>query len=513
MSRVLVVWCPDWPLTAVGIEAAVPGAVLERQRIAACTAAARAAGVRRGQRQRDAQRHCPELVLTDRDPDAEGRLFETVAAAVAALTPRVEVLRPGVCAIPARGPARFYGGEEALRMLVQDAVVEAGHDCGVGVADGLFTAELAARAHSTCGVIVPVAGSAEFLAPFPLAVLDRPELADLLLRLGIRSLGEFAALPAPDVLARFGAEGVLAHRLSHGREPRPVAPRAAPHDLSAQQVFDEPAARSDQVVFAAKALADRLHDGLAQEGLTCVRLAVEVEFQDGTISERLWRHDGLLSSLAVAERVRWQLSGRQPAPGAQSAVWGGVSALVLTPDQVVPDTGSQQALWGPGSRGDRGALPEQVARAADRIQAILGHRSVTRPVIVGGRGPGEQVLRVPVGDLPLTERGDGPWPGRLPEPAPAVVPALPVPAAVLDGSGDPVMVSARCAVTAAPAYLDLPRGPRLAVTSWTGPWPCTERWWDPGQARRRARFQLTTPDGAYLVAIEAGRWSVEAVYD
>jgi protein ImuB len=51
------------------------------------------------------------------------------------------------------------------------------------------------------------------------------------------------------------------------------------------------------------------------------------------------------------------------------------------------------------------------------------------------------------------------------------------------------------------------------VTSWTGPWPCTERWWDPGQARRRARFQVATPEAAYLLSVEGGQWSVEAVYD
>src|SRR4051812_50225534 len=94
-ARTLVVWCPDWPLTAVGIEAAVPGAVLERQRIAACTAAARSAGGRRGQRQRGAQRLCPGLVVKDRDPDAEGRLVEAGTAAVAPPTPPVEGLPPG----------------------------------------------------------------------------------------------------------------------------------------------------------------------------------------------------------------------------------------------------------------------------------------------------------------------------------------------------------------------------------------------------------------------------------
>jgi protein ImuB len=52
------------------------------------------------------------------------------------------------------------------------------------------------------------------------------------------------------------------------------------------------------------------------------------------------------------------------------------------------------------------------------------------------------------------------------------------------------------------------------VTGWTGPWPADERWWDPGASRRRARFQVTTAGGtAYLLAVEGGRWHIEAVYD
>jgi protein ImuB len=58
------------------------------------------------------------------------------------------------------------------------------------------------------------------------------------------------------------------------------------------------------------------------------------------------------------------------------------------------------------------------------------------------------------------------------------------------------------------------RSGRRAVASWAGPWPCDERWWDPETHRRRARLQVTTADGtAYLLVVEAGRWSVEATYD
>lgn len=540
MTRVLAVWCPDWPATAAGVDAATPGAVVLQNRVVACTAAARAEGVRRGQRLRDAQRRCPGLAVRERDTDAEGRLFEAVVEAVAELVPKVEVVRPGLCAIPVRGAARFYGGEEALRVLVQDAVVEAGFDCGSGVADGLFAAELAARGGPGTlggegGLVVPEGGAAAFLAPYPLAVLDRPELADLLGRLGIRTLGAFAALPSGHVAGRFGADGALAHRLARGEEPRPLAPARAPADLSVRADFDPPAAQAEQVVFTAKRLAGELHEGLAAGGLTCVRLEVEVGFADGRVLRRLWRHDGALSTLAIGERVRWQLSswrsrpaaGADPegieAPADDGAVWGGVTWLELAPDQLVPDEGRQQGLWG------RTGVTERITRAADRIQALLGHRGVTRPVLVDGRAPAEQVVKVPVGDLPPAGLPDGPWPGRVPAPSPTVVPPAPRPspsgpngAADPDGrtslvageDGGAVVVSARCAVSAPPAWLAVAGGPAARVTGWTGPWPADERWWDPERSRRRARFQVVTDGGAaYLLAVEGGRWYVEGGYD
>ncbi|MDN3351200.1 DNA polymerase Y family protein [Actinomadura sp. DC4] len=505
-ARALVVWCPDWPITALGMDAATPAAVVSGALVEACSAAARASGVRRGQRVRDAQRHCPGLEVRDRDPDAEGRRFESVAVAVSGVTPWVEIVRPGVCAIPAHGAARFHGGgasdEESLRVHVQDTVVELGFDCGAGVADGLFAAELAARAGEG-GLVVPEGGTPAFLAPYPVSVLGRPELAGLLVRLGVRTLGAFAALPARDVTGRFGADEVRAHRLARGLSPRPPAPRAPLADLSVTAEFDPPAAAAEQVIFAAKSLAERLHAALAAEALTCVRLGIEVTGADGRTLTRLWRHDGALSALAVAERVRWQLSSWETRDEEGE---GGVALLRLLPDQLVADDGHQEALWGGTSVSDR------VARAAARVQAMLGHQAITRPYPAGGRGPAEHVVRVPFGDLPPAEAAAGPWPGRIPDPPPSTVHREPLPAAVTDAGGAPVTVDARCAVSAPPRHVEI-AGRRLGVTAWTGPWPARERWWDPARTRRRARFQVVTDDGgAHLLVVEGGRWYAEAGY-
>jgi len=480
--RVLVLWCPDWPQTGQA---------------------------------------------------AEARAFEQVLSVVEEFCPRVEVLRPGACAVGARGPARYFGGEEVLARKIVEAVTGRGFACQVGLAEGLFAAQLAARAGAPGVVTVVARGQTrEFLAAHPVSVLDSEEMADLLPRLGIRTLGEFAALPVAEAVNRFGVPGALAHRLARGLDPRPLAARPARADLSVATEFDPPEQLAEPVVFAAKALAMRMHAGLAASGLACVRVQVEVTCEDGRQVSRLWRHDGLLSALAVAERVRWQLAGwqagqdaaGQDAAGQDAAGQGaagrdedpadrlpagGITVLRLVPDQLVRDGGRQLGLWGDAVVSDR------VARAALRVQAMLGHGAVTRPVLAGGRGPAEQVTLIPFGDAQDPEfPADRPWPGRIPAPGPATVCRDPLPARVADAGGVAVTVTGRAQVSAPPARVSVNGGPWLEVTSWAGPWPVAERWWQPRLARRRARFQLVTADGAaWLAAVQDGRWLIEARYD
>src|SRR4051794_5053826 len=113
--RVLVAWCPDWSVTAGLFELAEhgeqpskipassdqPAAVLSNNVVEVCNAAARAEGVRRGQRRRDAQARCPELVLLPANPERDARYFEPVLATVEDLRPGVAPIRPGLLAVPA----------------------------------------------------------------------------------------------------------------------------------------------------------------------------------------------------------------------------------------------------------------------------------------------------------------------------------------------------------------------------------------------------------------------------
>ena len=575
MARMLVVWCPDWPVVAAGAPPDSPTAVVHANRVVACSAAARAEGVRPGLRRREAQGRCPELELLAHDPARDARAFEPVLVAVERVTPWVEVLRPGECAFPARGAARYHGGEPALAVTVTAAVhatVEGRGGCRVGIADGTFAAGLAARHQA----IVPPGGSRAFLAPLPVAALGRPDLADLLVRLGLRTLGDLAVLPRAALAARFGPEGARAARLAGGLDEHPKGARRPPPDLRVTAELDPPADRVDVAAFTAKTLADELVARLDRLGLACTRLRVEAETDQGETLSRVWRHDpttpptrpsspdpvpraafGGSPSLGPAgpsgrmaaimtERVRWQLDGWLT--GRTGRLPGALTRLALSPDEVVPDRGRQLGFWGEETEAE-----QRAARALARIQGLLGPEAVHTARLRGGRDPADRVTLTPsdppssgspasgpsastspapdpAGSLSPGVPGHGPpgasgvgsgdlrgavpWPGQVPAPAPAIVYAEPLPVEVVDATGATVAVDGRGLLGSLPSRLRLQGRAWSPITAWAGPWLVDERWWDPATHRRLVRLQATTDQGgAYLLRLTGGRWWVEATYD
>ncbi|MFN2497076.1 MAG: DNA polymerase Y family protein, partial [Pseudonocardiaceae bacterium] len=391
--RVVAVWCPDWPVVAAaaaaGLAAQTPLAVVAANGVVACSATARAHGVRRGQRRREAQGRCPELAVLADDPDRDARAFEPVVLAVEALAPGVEVVRPGLVAVPARGPTHYFGSEPVVAERIVDVVAaQAGVECRIGIVDGLFAATLAAHR----GLLVPPGGSAGFLATLGIGELhqpaagtdragaDRAGLVDLLHRLGLRTLGAFAALPVDDVASRFGSAGVRAHRLARGLDERPLARRRPPVDLTVTRLLDPPVERVDAAAFASREPAEQLHAALAARGLACIRLGVRACTEAGEELHRVWRCAEPLSASGIADRVRWQLDGwltsRGPRPGAddstlQAGLGAGITLLHLIPEEVVGGQALQRGLWGESGEDD-----ERADRALVRVQGMLGPDAV-----------------------------------------------------------------------------------------------------------------------------------------
>jgi protein ImuB len=498
----------DWPAVAAMASAALPPtalvAVTSANRVIACSAAARAAGVRRGLRRREAQARCPRVHIAVADEARDARFFEGVTTAVDDVVPHAEILRPGLLVLPVRGAARYFGSEQATAERLVDAVAAAGAECQVGVADQLPTAVFAAKA----GRVVVTGQDASFLSGLSIRQLyaepslsgpGREELADLLWRMGIRTFGQFAALPRRDVASRFGSDAVVAHRFVRGEPGRGPYGRELPPDLDAVLHCDPPIDRVDAAAFAGRTLAGALHRSLESAGVGCTRLAIHAVTVGGGEHSRVWRCAEPLTADATADRVRWQLDGWLTSRRAQGPT-GPVTMLRLQPVEVVSAEALQLPLWGGLGADDR----MRASRALVRVQGLLGADAVQVPVLSGGRMPAERITLTPFGDEPVLRAPlDRPWPGRLPQPAPAVL--LDAPVELLDSQGNPVRVTDRGMFTGEPARLG---GAALRYCGelrwWAGPWPTGEQ---------AACAQVLVDGIALLLCYRQQRWYLQGAYE
>lgn len=523
VPRLVTVWFPDWSAHAFGA-GDDPVAIVANHRVVARSPAAARAGVRSGMRRRDAQALCPSLVVAPLDPARDARAFEPVLRALADLVPTLEVTEPGHVAFVTRGPSRRLGGDDVLAATVADLVAGARPDvtAGVGIADGRFSSAVAARrAARGAPVVVEPGASAAFLERLPTRALHDPgglpaDLVDLFGRLGLRRLGDVARVPAPDLLARFGTPGRLAHLLATGCDETPVVAAPPPLDATVEVHLDDPLGQVQGVVFVARSSAESLTAELARRGLVCTRLVVEIDTDGGHRSSRAWYRAGGLSTAAMVERVRWQAEGLATAL-AGSAGSTGVVGVRLVPDEVRVDDGRQIGFWGGETEAD-----ETAVRAVNRLSALLGPDAVTVPEWRGGRD--QPFVLVPVAGVDWSERAarvsppsaSGPWPGRLPAPSPACRHEPPIPIEVVDDAGRRLVVSARGLMSGRPSHVERDDRRRAPVVAWAGPWPVEERWWDV-RSRRAARLQVVVRgpggvDGAHLVEVRDGRWWLVADY-
>ncbi len=509
-TRVIVLWCADWPVTAAAAAAQVgpdsPVALIAKGVVFASSAAARSEGVTRGLRLREAQARCPHVIVLDYDPSLDNRAFEPVISAVEQFTPGVQLLRPGVCAVRVRGVARYYGGEKAAALTLIGRMAEVGAGgAWAGIADGTFTAEHAARRASGSAVRIVAAGeSAAFLSPLDVGLLDDAALVTLLRRLGIRTLGDFAALNPDDVLTRFGEHGARLHALSAGRDSWPLTPRTPPHDFDVAVDFEPALDRVDQVAFGVRAIAQEFITQLTTARLVCTAIRVTLDSDSGELSERVWLHPRSFTVADVVDRVRWQLQGSAVIDAGLSS---GITRVRIAPEAVDAIAHHETGLWGTGA-------DERIHHGLSRVQSMLGHGAVLMPSVGGGRTLLDRQRLVAWGDRPVAGRAvSQPWPGRLPAPLPGTVFSKRHPVRVMGADGSTVQIDDRAALSAAPVSLQA--GAKfIAITAWAGPWPIDERWWSPEHARRAWQFQAVDDTGcAWLLALDGTGWWAEARYD
>jgi protein ImuB len=377
------------------------------------SAPAEAFGVVRGMRLGEAMSRCPALRLVPPDPEGVRSLWNVVLDRLEAMGASVESDHAGAAFFEANGLLGIHGGDlNGVLTAVRRAL---GRAARLGAAPCRFAAHAAAlqarpRRGGAAGrrgaapasgalaaprgtVVVPDSAARDFLAPLPVSLLrTRPELQalpDVFERLGIRTLGEVAALPSRAMAERFGHPGLLALDLARGRDT-PLAPRRPPEPVVERLDLPE-AASGQQLERALELLVARVLARRERRGRALRSLAVSARFVAGGT----WRAAiTLRQASADPERIRLALGPRLaelPAPA---------ESLGLEVEAFGPPAHDQGRLLDEAAAVRRARLGEAVrqARQAAGSEAALKVLDVDP----GSRIPERRSVLAPFPDPPAS---------------------------------------------------------------------------------------------------------------
>ena len=310
----------------------------------------------------EAMARCPQLVLVPPDPAGVADAWERVLAALESIGAAVEPGGAGAVCFDAAGLLGLHGGIDGVLRATRRAL---DRPARLAAAPSRFAAlAAAARARAHRPVVVHFAGP--FLASLPIDLLSldgrTAALVEPFERLGIRTLGELAALSRAKVADRFGTPGLTAWELARGGGDAP-APRRPMQRL--RERLDLPESASGPALERALALlVDRLLARRERRGRTIRAAVLEVTLvEGGTWRERVVFRE----ALADASRMRLVLAPRLqalPAP---------VEALALAVERFGPPASDQPSLLQDSIAVRRSRLREAVrqARVAAGPEAAL----------------------------------------------------------------------------------------------------------------------------------------------
>jgi protein ImuB len=244
----------------------------------------------------------------------------------------------------------------------------------VGIAASKLAARVAAGLPDS-PTVVPEGEEGPFLAPLPLSRLaPEIEIAEMLERWGIRSIGEFARLPEGEVASRLGELGREFHAAARGIDPRPLEPRLPPMSLSEGMDFEWPLVSLEPFLFLGNAALERLVQRLESQGLACVKLETTLKLDpDGCDARSIALPAPTREVKTLLTLVRLELEARPP--GAP------VCGFTFTAHPDKPRR-AQLTLFGPAA-----LSPDRLATTIARLAALLGAGRVGSPRTVNGHRP------------------------------------------------------------------------------------------------------------------------------
>jgi DNA polymerase-4 len=311
--------------------------------VASCTYEARAYGIHSAMPSLRARQLCPDAIFLSGRHSRYAEVSAQLHKILEDVTPMVEPIGLDEAFMDVVGAVRLLGPPELIAQDLRDRVEdELRLKCAVGVGRSKMLAKLASRAAkpraSRAGLepgsgvyVVEPDRELDFLHAHDVEALwgVGPATAKRLHDLGVRTVGDLAALPEDALVRRLGkASGAHLAALARGDDPDPVNPNRANKSLGHEETFSEDLVDALELERHVLRMADSVATMLRGASTACRTVTVKVKFKDLSLITRSHTLSRPISTGgAIGQVASALLAGVDPGEGIRLL---GVSASGLT---------------------------------------------------------------------------------------------------------------------------------------------------------------------------------------
>ena len=261
----------------------------ERGVVSAASYAARKFGVHSAMPLRTAAKLCPQAIFVEGHPERyreySGRVFDVLGQ----FTPLVSMASVDEAYLDMTGTERLHGPPLRAAHALHHAVKSATQlNCSIGIATSRLVAKIASDQAKPNGILRVLPGvEARYLAP--LDVRKVPGVGKVteknLHALGIRKIGDLAALDEKSLESRFGKWGLALAGKSHGLDAggwfdAEIGERNDPKSISHEHTFNEDTKDPAQIESTLVHLAEKVARRLREHRLYARTLQLKLRYTD-----------------------------------------------------------------------------------------------------------------------------------------------------------------------------------------------------------------------------------------
>jgi DNA polymerase IV len=252
---------------------------------------ARARGLHSAMPSVRARRMCPDAVFRDPDFTSYRAYSNRFREILLSITPVVEPLSLDEAFLDTGGATLLFGPPPAIGERIRTTIRgELGLTASVGVAATKFVAKLASVQAKPDGLLaIPTHDTLAFLHPLPVGALwgVGERTAEVLGRLGIRTVGELARTPAVILERALGeAQSRTLQALAMGRDQRTVVPFEAPKSVSHEETYPRDLDDEEEILRQLLSLSHRVAERLRADGYRARTIGVKLRLPSFTTLNR-----------------------------------------------------------------------------------------------------------------------------------------------------------------------------------------------------------------------------------